>query len=123
MLFRSPPPAELQKRPQDGISWVQKVAMVEIGFRGAPGCFWGIWIYIGGRRKRGLRPMSNSDQRGGACLLPFGLSPLFPYGPIRPIYVGERSRNSKFSYVSPRSIYGETSNEGRRVHLHTLVDH
>ena len=36
--------------------------------------------------------------------------------------VGERGRNSKFSYVSPRSIYGETSNEGRRVHLHTLVD-
>src|SRR3954468_2347083 len=28
-------------------------------------------------------------------------------------YVGERSRNSKFSYVSPRSIYGETSNEGK----------
>ena len=27
--------------------------------------------------------------------------------------VGERSRNSKFSYVSPRSIYGETSNEGK----------
>ena len=25
--------------------------------------------------------------------------------------VGERSRNSKFSYESPRSIYGETSNE------------
>ena len=29
------------------------------------------------------------------------------------VYVGERSRNSKFSYVSPRSIYGETSNEGK----------
>ena len=29
-----------------------------------------------------------------------------------PSFVGERSRNSKkFSYVSPRSIYGETSNE------------
>ena len=28
-------------------------------------------------------------------------------------YVGERSRNSKFSYESPRSIYGETSNEGK----------
>ena len=28
-------------------------------------------------------------------------------------FVGERSRNSKFSYVSPRSIYGETSNEGK----------
>src|SRR3954464_15401368 len=27
--------------------------------------------------------------------------------------VGERSRNLKFSYVSPRSIYGETSNEGK----------
>ena len=26
---------------------------------------------------------------------------------------GKRSRNSKFSYVSPRSIYGETSNEGK----------
>ena len=25
--------------------------------------------------------------------------------------VGERSRNSKFFYESPRSIYGETSNE------------
>ena len=28
-------------------------------------------------------------------------------------HVGERSRNSKFSYVSPRSIYGETSNKGK----------
>src|SRR3954466_13072568 len=28
--------------------------------------------------------------------------------------VGKRSRNSKFSYVSPRSIYGETSNEGKK---------
>ena len=27
--------------------------------------------------------------------------------------IGERSRNSKFSYMSPRSIYGETSNEGK----------
>ena len=36
-----PPPAEHRKRPQDGISRVQKVAAVEIGFRGAPGCFRG----------------------------------------------------------------------------------
>ena len=42
---------ERRKRPQDGISWVQKVAVVEIGFRGAPGCFPGIWIYIGGRSR------------------------------------------------------------------------
>ena len=47
-----------------------------------------------GRRKRGLAPLSNSDQRGGAGLLPFGLSPLFPYGPIRPIYSPANSRNS-----------------------------
>ena len=46
-----PPPVELRKRPQDGISWVQKVAAVEIGFCGAPGCFRGIWIYIGGRSR------------------------------------------------------------------------
>ena len=46
-----PPPAERRKRPQDGISQVQKVAAVEIGFRGAPGCLGGTWIYIGGRSR------------------------------------------------------------------------
>ena len=46
-----PPPAELRKRPQDGISRVQKVAAVEIGFRSGPGCFRGTWVYIGGRRR------------------------------------------------------------------------
>ena len=46
-----PPPAELRKRPQDGISWVQKVVAVEIGFRGAPGCFQGICVYIGERSR------------------------------------------------------------------------
>ena len=40
-----PPPAELRKRPQDGISWVQKVAAVEIRFCGAPGCL-GVRRYI-----------------------------------------------------------------------------
>ena len=35
------PPTERRKRPQDGISWVQKVAVVEIGVRGAPGWFRG----------------------------------------------------------------------------------
>ena len=44
-----PPPAELRKRPQDGISWVKKVVVVEIGFRGGAGYFRGMWIYIGGR--------------------------------------------------------------------------
>ena len=27
-----PPPAELRNRPQDGISWIQKVTAVELGF-------------------------------------------------------------------------------------------
>ena len=46
-----PPPAELRKRPQDGISRVKKVAVVELGFRGAPGCLGVTWIYIGGRSR------------------------------------------------------------------------
>ena len=48
---RFPSPAELRKRPQDGISREQKVSTMEIGFRGAPGCFQGIWIYIYRRKK------------------------------------------------------------------------
>ena len=64
------PPAELRKRPQDGISWVQKVATVEIGFRGAPGCFRGIWVYIGGRSRsveaRGAHEIGGAPSRGGA---------------------------------------------------------
>ena len=44
-----PPPMELRKRPQDGISRVQKVAVVELGFHGAPGCLGYVDIY---RRKK-----------------------------------------------------------------------
>ena len=46
-----PPPAERRKRPQDGISRVQKVAAVEIGFCGGLGCFSCLWVYIGGRSR------------------------------------------------------------------------
>ena len=46
-----PPPAEHRRRLQDGISRIQKVAVVEIVFLGAPGCFRGMWIYIGGRSR------------------------------------------------------------------------
>ena len=49
-----PPPAELRNRPQDGISWVQNVAAVEIVFHGAPGCFQGTWIYIGEGGRSGV---------------------------------------------------------------------
>ena len=38
---RFPPPAERRRRLQDGISRIQKVTVVEIVFRGAPGCFRG----------------------------------------------------------------------------------
>ena len=41
------------------------------------------------------------------------LSRRAPWAEVGGEPVGERSRNSKFSYVSPRSIYGETSNEGK----------
>ena len=44
-----PPPAELQNRPQDGISWVQKVATVELGFL-APYLI--VWGYVGIYRRK-----------------------------------------------------------------------
>ena len=57
--------------PQDGISWVQKVAEVEIGFPGAPGCLWGTWIYIGGiTRSVELR---GAHEGGGHASRPRGL--------------------------------------------------
>ena len=74
-----PSPAELHKRPQDGISWVQKVAAVEIGFRGAPGCSRGIWIYIVGR-SRSVEQQGAHEGGGRAkggrrtpCLVPSSL--------------------------------------------------
>ena len=42
---------ERRRRIQDGISRIQNVAAVEIVFRGAPGCFRGTWVYIGGRSR------------------------------------------------------------------------
>ena len=65
-----PPPAERRKRPQDGISWVQKVAAVEIGFRGAPGCSRGIRVYIGGRSTSG--GPRGAHEGGGRAPLPRG---------------------------------------------------
>ena len=63
-----PPPVELPKRPQDGISRVQKVAAVELGFDGAPGCLGGTWIYIGGistsMGQRGAHEGGGSAQGG-----------------------------------------------------------
>ena len=38
---------ERRRRLQDGILQIQKVAVVGLGFRGAPGCFQGTVVYIG----------------------------------------------------------------------------
>ena len=44
-----PPPAELRNRPQDGISWIQKVAAVELGFLAL---YLIVWGYIGIYRRK-----------------------------------------------------------------------
>ena len=41
--------AELRNRPQDGISCIQKVAVVELGFWLLFWSFGGMCVYIGGR--------------------------------------------------------------------------
>ena len=60
-----PPPAELQNRPQDGISWIQKVTAVELGFWLLSDLSGYVGIYrrkeyvngeTGGPRGRGARP-------------------------------------------------------------------
>ena len=67
-----PPSAELRERLRDGISRVQKVAAVELGFHGAPGCLGGTWIYIGGRSTSvELRGAHEAGGRTlGGCLHP-----------------------------------------------------
>ena len=77
-----------------------------------------------GRRKRGLHPLSNSDQRGAACLLPFGLSPQFPYGPIRPIYSPANSRNSPALRFSPKTSGTlQVSEYSRPIYQSLCLDH
>ena len=65
-----PPPAEHRRRLQDGISRIQKVTAVEIGFRWLPRCFRGTWVYIGGRSTsvaaRGAHKTGGRAQRGWA---------------------------------------------------------
>ena len=43
------PSGRVPTKLQDGISRIQKVTVVEIVFRFAPGCFRGTQVYIGGR--------------------------------------------------------------------------
>ena len=57
------PPAGRRKRPQDGITWVQKVAAVELGFQG-------IRVYIG-ERSRSVE-LRGAHEGGGRAALPRG---------------------------------------------------
>ena len=65
------------KRPQDGISWVQKVAVVEKVFRGSPQWFQSIRVYIGERSRsvelRGAHDGGGAPSHVGRALLPRGL--------------------------------------------------
>ena len=77
-----------------------------------------------GGRKRGFHPLSNSDQRGAARLLPFGLSPLFPYGPIRPIYSPANSCNSPVLRKIPESLGTFPNSEySRPIYRSLCLDH
>ena len=72
----TPPPVGRRKRPQDGISRVQKVAAVENWFRGSPGCFQGIRVYIGERSRsvelRGAHEGGGAPGPPGHAALPRG---------------------------------------------------
>ena len=67
-----PPPAELQKKARDGISRVQKVAAVELGFHGAPRCLRSTWTYIGGRSRS---VEQRGAHEGGGRALGVGAAP------------------------------------------------
>ena len=77
-----------------------------------------------GGRKRGPHPLSNSDQRWAARLLPFGLSPQFPHGPIRPIYFTANSRNSPVLRKIPESLETFPKSEySRPIYRSLRLDH
>ena len=61
---------------------------------------------------------------GGARLLPFGLSPLFPYGPIRLIYSTANSRNSPVLRKIPESLGTFPKSEySRPIYQSLRLDH
>ena len=105
-----PPPAELRNRPQDWISWIQKVAAVEWGFWLLFWSFGGTCVYIGGRstsvehrgtHEAGGRPV------GGGRPLPSWLPPvLLGVGSKSPgSYPRRKSRSKKdFSVWTPFDI-------------------
>ena len=59
-----PPPAELRNRPQDGISWIQKVAAVELGFLAPSPIVWG---YVDIYRTKKYVGGATGAHEGGGC--------------------------------------------------------
>ena len=91
-----------QKRPLDGILRVQKVAAVEKWFRGSPGCFQGIRVYI----SEGAR---SGDPRGGHEL---GSVPYPPGRAILPrgrLVASPTSSPSLLVLSGPRKIIAKVS--------------
>ena len=60
---------ERRRRLQDGISQIQKVAAMEIVFRGAPGCFQGMEVYIGEVSRSGEPRGAHEGGGAPSCLL------------------------------------------------------
>ena len=75
-----------------------------------------------GEGKEGCTPCPIRTR--GARLLPFGLSPLFPYGPIRPIYSPANSRNSPVLRKIPESLETFPNSEySRPIYRSLRLDH
>ena len=72
----------LRQSTNEGSKMGSKLAAVELVFRGAPGCFRGTWIYIGGRSTsvdlRAVHEAGRHTQGVGAppCLVASSLLPL-----------------------------------------------
>ena len=67
-MIDSPSAGAPKKAPRWGLLGTEG-SVVEIGFCGAPGCFRGIWIYIGGRSRS--VELRGAHEGGGAppCLV------------------------------------------------------
>ena len=75
-------------------------------------------------KEKGAAPLVQFGPEGGASLLPFGLSPLFPYGPIRPIYSPANSRNSPVLRKIPESLGTFPMSEySRPIYRSLRLDH
>ena len=85
-MVDSPSP-ERRRRLRDGISRIQKVAVVELGFRGAPRWFQGMGVYIG-ERSRSVELRGANE--GGGAPTPLGAPSYLvatSWLPLRPLQV------------------------------------